>query len=75
MAGALLVTHENVLDIVLLEQLVINGKNCAARIAEKVLDTIVAQCPHHNLGAGHFVALVRFLGHGQFRLLLRHIGC
>ena len=45
MARALLVAHENVLDIVLLEQLVIDRQHRAAGIAEEVLDAIVLAAP------------------------------
>src|ERR1700741_3155707 len=40
-AGALLVPDQNVLDLVLLEDLVIDRKHRAARIAEDVLDAVV----------------------------------
>jgi hypothetical protein len=53
MARALLVAHENVLDVVLLEELVIDRKHGAARIAEQMLDAIVLQRLHDHLGAGH----------------------
>ena len=53
MAGALLVADEDVLDVVLLEQLVIDRKDRAARIAEQVQDAVVLQRLHHHLRAGH----------------------
>jgi hypothetical protein len=43
MAGALFVAHQDVLDILLLEDLVIDRKHRAARIAENVLHPVVLQ--------------------------------
>ena len=40
MHGALLVAHEHVLDLVLLEELVVDVEDRAARIAEDVLDAL-----------------------------------
>ena len=59
MAGALLVAHEDVLDVVLLEQLVIDRKDRAARIAEQVQDAVVLQRLHHHLRAGHLSCISR----------------
>ena len=60
MAGALLVAHEDVLDVVLLEELVIDRQHRAARIAEQVLDAIVLQRLHHHFGARHLAPSVSF---------------
>ena len=57
-AGALLVAHQDVLDVFLLEKLVIDRKHGAARIAENMLDAVVLERPDHDLGAGHLVLAV-----------------
>ena len=62
MAGALLVTDEDMLDIVLLDDLVIDRQDRAAGIAEDVLDALVLQRPDDHFRAGHFDA-VRLLFH------------
>ena len=56
MRGALLVAHENVLDLLLLEDLVIDRQDRAAGIAENVLDALVGQRLDHDFGAGHLFA-------------------
>ena len=53
MDRALLVAHEDVLDAVLLEQLVIDRQDGAARIAENVLDALIGESLKHHLGACH----------------------
>ena len=53
MHGALLVAHENVLDAVLLEQLVIDRQHGAAGIAENMLDALIGESLEHHLGARH----------------------
>ena len=50
---ALLVAHENVLEPVLLEQLVIDGQHGAARIAENMLDALVGKRLEHHFRACH----------------------
>ena len=53
MHGALLVAHEDVLEAILLEQLVIDRQHGAARIAENMLDALVGESLKHHLGACH----------------------
>ena len=48
MQRALLVTHEDMLDLILLEQLVINKQHRAARITEHVFDSFFLQAAHNN---------------------------
>ena len=63
MARALLVAHENVAKLVLMEDGVVNREHCAARIAEDHLDALVLQRLDDHLRAGHL------LGHiGTLRL-------
>ena len=57
-AGALLVPHQDVLDIALLEDLVIDRKHRAAGIAENVLDAMIDQRADDHRGAGHLVRIV-----------------
>ena len=57
MAGALLVTDEDMLDIVLLDDLVIDRQDGAAGITEDVLDALVFQGPDDHFRAGHFDAV------------------
>jgi hypothetical protein len=52
--GALFVTHKDVANLVLLEQLVVDRQHRSTRIAEQVLDALVRQGLDHHLGAGHF---------------------
>ncbi len=53
MARALLVAHENVLDLVLLEKLIVDRKDRTARIAEDMLYAVILQRLHHHLRAAH----------------------
>src|SRR5690606_1243049 len=62
-ARPLLVAHEDVLDLFLLEQLVIDRKDRAARIAEEMRDAIVLQRLHHHFRACHFALLVLSVAH------------
>ena len=55
MGGALLVAHEDVLDLLLLEDLVIDRQHRAAGIAEDMLDPLVGQRLQHDLGARHLI--------------------
>ena len=48
----LLVANENVLDLVVLEQLVVDVEDRAARIPEDVLDALLLEAAHDDLGAG-----------------------
>ena len=56
-AGALLVADEDVLDVVLLEDLVIDRQDRAARIAEDMLDAIVLQRLQNDFRARHPVVV------------------
>jgi hypothetical protein len=68
MAGALLVPHQDVLDLVLLEQLVIDRKHSTTGIAEKMFDAMIDQRPHDHRGAGHLVRIVTLVAHGWLRM-------
>ena len=46
--------HQDVLDLLLLEDLVIDRKHRAAGIAENVLDALIGQRLDHHLGAASF---------------------
>ena len=61
MAGALLVAHQDVLDLVLLEDLVINRKHGATRISEDMLDAVVLQRPEYDLRSRHPIAICRLI--------------
>jgi RNA polymerase sigma-70 factor (ECF subfamily) len=50
MYRCLLVANQYVTNFVLLEQLIVNKKDCAPRIAEKILDLFFLETPHYNLG-------------------------
>ena len=54
MHRALLVAHQDVADLLLLEQRVIDRQHRAARIAEKMLDALIGKRLDHHFGAGHF---------------------
>ena len=51
---ALLVPHQDVAQLLLLEHGVVDRKYRAARIPENVLDPLIEQGLDHHLGAGHF---------------------
>ncbi len=51
---ALLVADQDMLDLVLLEQGVIDMQRRAARITEDVLDALVLQAAHEQVGTGQF---------------------
>src|SRR5258705_7367447 len=68
MAGALLVPHQNMLDVALLENLVIDRKHRAAGIAEQMLDAMIDERAHDHRGAGHLVRIVALVGHGLLRM-------
>ena len=53
--GALLVADEDVLDLLLLEDLVVDRKYRAARIAENVLHALIGQRSQDHFGAGHLL--------------------
>jgi hypothetical protein len=57
--GALLVPDQDVLDLVLLEQLVVDVEDRAARVAEDVLDAFVLEAADDDFRAGelHMPAL------------------
>ena len=50
----LFMAHQDMLDLVLLEQLVVNEQYRATRIAEHMFDALFLQAPHHNLCAAQF---------------------
>ena len=52
MDRALLVAHQHVLHLVLLEELVVDEKHRAAGVAEHVLDPLLLEAAHDDLGAG-----------------------
>ncbi len=58
MHRALLVAHQDVAHLLLLEQGVIDREHRAARVAEQVLDALIHQGLDDHLGAGHFVCHV-----------------
>ncbi len=54
--GALLVTHEHMLQAVrLLEQRIVDRQHGTARIAEQMLHALVGERLDHHFGAGHFL--------------------
>ena len=55
MHRTLLMPHQNVLHLVLLEHRVINWQNSPARIAENMLDTLILQNLKHHLRAAHLL--------------------
>jgi hypothetical protein len=59
MACALLVTHQDVADLLLLEKLVIDRQDRAARLAENRVDAMLVQCMDYHFGACH----LHFLAH------------
>ena len=56
MACALLVPHQDVLELVLLEHGVVNRQDGAAGVAEHVFDPLIEKGLDHHFGAGHFLA-------------------
>jgi hypothetical protein len=58
--GPLLVSHQNVLHLLLVEKHVVDRKDRAARIAEQNLDALILQGFDNHFRAGHF------LRHGLF---------
>ncbi len=54
---ALLVPHQDVAHLVLLEQRVIDVQHRTARVAEEGVDALFLQAAHHDLGAGEFQTL------------------
>ena len=67
-AGALLVPDQDVLDLALLENLVIDRKHRAARIAEDVLHAMIDQRADDHRGSRHLVRIVALVGHGLLRM-------
>ncbi len=59
MHGALLMAHQNVAHLVLVEQRVVDRQHRSAWIAEHVFDALVGQRPDHHLGTAHLDALER----------------
>ena len=66
-AGALLVPHQDMLDLVLLEQLVIDREHRTTRIAEEMFDAMIDQRAHDHGGAGHLVRIVAVVAHSWLR--------
>jgi hypothetical protein len=54
---ALLVTHQDMAHLVLLEELVVDEQNRAAGVAEYVFDALLLQAAHDDLGAGDLAGL------------------
>src|SRR5690606_21584531 len=52
--GSLLVAHQDVLELVLLENRVVDVQHRAARVAEDVLDALIGQAAHDDIGAYGF---------------------
>src|SRR6185369_15598728 len=63
MARALLVPHQDVLDLALLENLVIDRKHRAARIAEEMLHAVIDQRANDHRGSRHLVRIVALVAH------------
>jgi hypothetical protein len=55
MRGALLVAHQDVAQLFLMEKRVIDRQHGSAGIAEDMLDALVFQRAHHHLGACHLL--------------------
>ena len=53
MQRAAFLAHEDVLDLVLLEQLVVDRQHGAAGVAEDMLDALIDERREHHLGARH----------------------
>jgi hypothetical protein len=51
MHSGLLMTNQNMLELVLLEKFVINIKNRAAGVAEHILDLFLVQAPDYDFCA------------------------
>ena len=62
MHGALLVPHQDVLHLVLVEERVVDRQHRATGIAEKMLDPLIRKRRYHHFCAGH-------LRHGLLRFL------
>ena len=52
MHGTLLVSNQDVLDLVLLEQLVVDVEYRAARVAEDIFDTFFLEATDGDFGTG-----------------------
>jgi len=50
----LLVAYQDVLDLFLLEQLVVQGKDGTARVTENELDALFLKTANRDFGAGQF---------------------
>ena len=62
MHGALLVPHQDVLHLVLVEECVVDRQHRATGIAEQMLDPLIRKRRYHHFRAGH-------LRHGFLRFL------
>jgi hypothetical protein len=56
MHGALLVAHQDVLDLLLMEKRVVDRQHRPARIPEDVLDPLILQGADHHVRPGHHLA-------------------
>jgi hypothetical protein len=61
MHRALLVAHQDMADLVLLEQFVVNEQNGAAGIAEHIFDLFFLQAPDYNFRTGQAIVAPRRL--------------
>jgi hypothetical protein len=52
MDGALLMAHQHMTDLVLLEEFVVNEQHRAAGVAENILDLFFLQAPDYNFRTG-----------------------
>src|SRR5437763_15010689 len=55
MHRALFMPHEDVLDLVLLEERVVDGPHRASRIAEQMLHALINERGDHHFGTAHFL--------------------
>ncbi|KAG0770979.1 hypothetical protein G6F22_016901 [Rhizopus arrhizus] len=58
--GSLLVTNQDMLKFVLLEDSFVDVKNCAAGIAENEFHALIGQAAHDDIGAIHFHVVFPF---------------
>ena len=58
MRCALFVTHQDVTDLVLLENLIVDRQHRPARIAKDVLDTLIGQRRQNDLCTCHLLSVL-----------------
>src|SRR5690625_7730291 len=61
MGRCLLVSHQNVLKIILIENSVVNVQHCAARVTEHMFYPLFGQTPYNDLCAIEFHRLIPFI--------------